>query len=91
MAPAGAPPDERWLRPASARPAVRVCDKRQVTRVTPSLPRAPGENCRAPAGSSGSGGREGVGWAPRPPPAQPRPGEVRAVRPTRGPWSRAWA
>lgn len=67
---------KRWLRPASARPAVRVCDKRQVTRVTQSLPRAPGENCRAPAGSSGSGGgKGGGGWAPlQPPEHQARPG-----------------
>lgn len=63
-----------------------VCDKRQVTRVTQSLPRAPGENCRAPAGSSGSGGggRGGLGAAaaPREPGS---PGEARAVRPTRDP------
>lgn len=76
MALAGAPPSKRWLRPASARPAVRVCDKRQVTRVTQSLPCAPGENCRAPAGSSGSGGGEGAGRLYRPS-ARGSPGEVR--------------
>lgn len=76
---------KRWLRPASARPAVRVCDKRQVTRVTQSLPRAPGESCRAPAGSfSSSGGRGGLGAAAAPR-APGSPGEVRVVRPTRDP------